>query len=286
MSGAAAGATGAPGGEVARSPPLGLIAGSGRFPLLFARAAIKAGREVVVVAHEGETDPAIAAEAPGVTWVKLGQLGRIAEALRQGGCTEAVFCGGIKKVRLFDVRPDWLGLKVLSRLRSFGDDAALRAISQAMEDEGIRIVSPMPLVPELLAPRGPIGKLRFSDDQARDVEAGLHAARALGALDLGQTVVLKRGVVLAVEAVEGTDACVARGGALARGGGHGPVVVKVLKPGQDLRFDLPAVGPATIAALEAAGCSALAVEAGHTVLLDREELAAFADAARIAVEGV
>ena len=274
-------AAGAPRGQ-----PLGLIAGSGRFPLLFARAALEAGRELVAVAHEGETDPVITAVAPGVTWVKLGQLGLIAEALRAGGCTEAVFCGGIKKLRLFDVRPDWLGLKVLSRLRSFGDDAALRAISQAMEDEGIRIVSPMPLVPGLLAPRGPIGKLRFSAEQARDVEAGLHAARALGALDLGQTVVLKRGVVLAVEAVEGTDACIARGGALARGGGHGPVVVKVLKPGQDLRFDLPAVGPATIAALEKAGCSALAIEAGHTVLLDREELAAIADAARIAVEGV
>ena len=269
-----------------RGQPLGLIAGSGRFPLLFARAAARAGREIVAVAHEGVTDPAIAAEAPGVTWVKLGQHGRIAEVLRAGGCAEAVFCGGIKKIRLFDVRPDWLGLKVLARLRSFGDDAALRAISQAMEDQGVRIVSPMPLVPELLAPRGPVGKLRFSEEQARDVEAGLQAARALGALDLGQTVVLKRGVVLAVEAVEGTDACIARGGALARGGGHGPVVVKVLKPGQDLRFDLPAVGPATIAALQAAGCSALAIEAGHTVLLDREELAAAADAARIAVEGV
>jgi UDP-2,3-diacylglucosamine hydrolase len=266
--------------------PIGLIAGSGRFPLLFARAAAKAGRAVVVVAHEGEADPRIAAESPKLTWVKLGQLGRIAEALREGGCSEAVFCGGIRKIKLFDVRPDWLGLKVLARLRSFGDDAALRAISQALEDEGVKIVSPMPLCPELLAPRGPIGKQRLTESQMRDVEAGLHAARSLGALDLGQTVVVKRGVVLAVEAVEGTDACIARGGALARGGGHGPVVIKVLKPGQDLRFDLPAIGPATIAALKAAGCSALAVEAGHTVLLDRDELASAADAARIAVEGV
>jgi DUF1009 family protein len=266
--------------------PIGLIAGSGRFPFLFAQAAAAAGRSVVAVAHQGESDPRLAQSAASIQWVKLGQLGRIAEALREGGCSEAVFCGGIRKVRLFDVRPDWLGLKVLSRLRSFGDDAALRAIAAALEDEGVRVVSPLPLVPGLLAPRGPLGKRRFSEEQARDAEAGLHAARALGALDLGQTVVVKRGVVLAVEAVEGTDACIARGGSLARGGGHGPVVIKVLKPGQDLRFDLPAVGPATVAALQAAGCSALAIEAGHTVVLDREELVAAADAARIAVEGI
>lgn len=274
------------GGAGPPRPPLGLVAGSGRFPLLFAEAAAAAGRTVVAVAHEGESDPALEKLVQSLHWVKLGQLGHIAEALREGGCSEAVFCGGIRKVRLFDVRPDWLGLKVLSRLRSFGDDAALRAIAGALEDEGLRVVSPLPLVPGLLAPRGPLGKRRFSEAQQQDAEAGLACARALGALDLGQTVVVKRGVVLAVEAVEGTDACIARGGSLARGGGHGPVVVKVLKPGQDLRFDLPAVGPDTVAALEKAGCSALAIEAGHTVVLGRDELASAADAARIAVEGI
>jgi DUF1009 family protein len=199
---------------------------------------------------------------------------------------EAVFCGGIRKVRLFDVRPDWLGLKVLSRLRTFGDDAALRAIAAALEEEGVRVISPMPLLPELLAPRGPLGAFRFSEEQARDAAAGAAAARALGALDLGQTVVVKRGVVLAVEAVEGTDACIARGGALARGSPPGPVVVKMVKPCQDRRFDLPAVGPATVAALRAAGCSALAVEAGQTVLLDLAALVAAADEAKLAIEGI
>jgi UDP-2,3-diacylglucosamine hydrolase len=258
--------------------PIGLIAGSGRFPLLFAQAAQRAGRTVVAVAHEGETDPALSAAA----WVKLGQLGKIAEILRSAGVTEAVLCGGIRKPKLFDVRPDWLGLKALARLRSFGDDAALRAIALALEEEGVRIVSPLPLVPDLLAPRGPLARRSLSDEQRADALVGLAAARALGQADIGQTVVVKRGVVLAVEAVEGTDACIARGGAL----GKGAVVVKARKPQQDERFDVPAIGPRTIETCAAAGCSALAVEAGTTLVLDRAEVGERADRAGIAVEGI
>jgi len=257
---------------------LGLIAGSGRLPVLFAEAAARAGLSVVVVAHEGESDPALAAAA----WVKLGQLGRIVEVLRQAGAGEAVFCGGIRKPRLFDVRPDWLGLKALARMRSFGDDAALRAIAAVLEEEGVRIVSPLPFVPELVAARGPLGKRKLTGEQRADAAAGLAAARALGAADIGQTVVVKRGVVLAVEAAEGTDACIARGGAM----GKGATVVKARKPQQDDRFDAPAVGPRTVDALVAAGCSALAIEAGAALVLDREEMAAAADGAGIAVEGV
>ena len=266
--------------------PIGLIAGSGRLPLLFAQAAARAGLRVIAAAHEGESDPALEQHVAKIGWVKLGQLGKIVELLKSEGCTEAVLCGGITKVRLFDVRPDLLGLKVLAGLRSFGDDAALRAIAAAMDDAGLRIVSPLPLVPELLAPKGPLGKKRFTGEQRADAEVGLAAARALGALDLGQTAVVKRGVVLAVEAVEGTDACIVRGGQLARGSGHGPVVVKVKKPGQDIRFDVPAIGPRTIETLRAAGCSALAIEAGVTLLLDRAEMVKLADAAGIAVEGL
>jgi UDP-2,3-diacylglucosamine hydrolase len=258
--------------------PVGLIAGSGRLPLLFAEAAARAGRTVITVAHEGETDPAL----PAAAWIKLGQLGRIVEVLRAAGADEAVFCGGIRKPRLFDVRPDWLGLKALARMRSFGDDAALRAIAAALEEEGVRIVSPMPFVPDLAAARGPLGKRKLSDEQRRDAETGLAAARALGAADIGQTVVVKSGVVLAVEAVEGTDACIARGGAL----GKGAVVVKARKPQQDHRFDTPAVGPKTVDALIAAGCAALAVEAGAALVLDRAEMAQRADRGGIAVEGI
>lgn len=260
------------------SAPIGLIAGSGRLPILFAQAAARAGRSVVAVAHEGETDPAL----PAAAWVKVGQLGRIAEVLRGAGCVEAVLCGGIRKPGLFDVRPDWLAVKVLARLRSFGDDAALRAIAAVLEEEGVRIVSPLPLVPELLAARRAYGKRRLSDEQRADAQTGLAAARALGAADIGQTVVVKRGVVLAVEAVEGTDACIARGGTL----GKGAVVVKARKPQQDDRFDVPAVGPRTVEACAAAGCAALAIEAGATLVLDSGELSAAADRAGLAVEGI
>lgn len=261
--------------------PIGLIAGSGRLPLLFAEAAARAGRTVVAVAHEGETDPALS----GATWVKLGQLGKIVDALRGAGAGEAVFCGGIRKPRLFDVRPDWLGLKALARMaatRGFGDDSALRAIAQALEEEGVRIVSPLPFVPDLVAARGPLTRRRLTDEQRADAAVGLAAARALGAADIGQTVVVKSGVVLAVEAVEGTDACIARGGAL----GKGAVVVKARKPQQDDRFDAPAVGPRTVDALAAANCAALVIEAGATLVLDRAEMAEKADRASIAVEGV
>jgi DUF1009 family protein len=258
--------------------PIGLIAGSGRLPVLFLEAAERAGRDVVVVAHEGETDPALRADV----WVKVGQLGRISEVLLAAGVSEAVLCGGIRKPRIVDLRPDWLGLKTLARLRSFGDDAALRAIADALEEQGVRIVSPLPLVPGLLAPHGPIGKLRLTDEQRADAVTGLAAARVLGEADVGQTVVVKRGVILAVEAVEGTDACIARGGAL----GPEAVVVKARKPQQDDRFDVPAVGPRTIESCAAARCSALALEAGATLVLDRAELVEKADRAGIAVEGI
>jgi UDP-2,3-diacylglucosamine hydrolase len=263
---------------VTRGRPIGLIAGSGRLPMLFAEAAAQAGRDVVAVAHEGETDPGFPAQA----WVKLGQLGRIAEVLRGAGATEAVFCGGLAKPRFFDVRPDWLGLKAMARMRSFGDDAALRAIAQILEEEGVRIVSPLPFVPGLLAPRGPLGKRALSDEQRADARHGLEVARAMGALDVGQTVAVKKGVVLAVEAAEGTDACIARAGAIAAGA----VIVKVKKPQQDDRFDAPAIGPRTVESCARARCAGLAVEAGSTLVLDRAEVAAAADRAGLSVEGI
>ena len=160
--------------------PIGLIAGSGRLPVLFAQAATGSGRRVIAAAHEGEAAPELERHVEKLTWVKLGQLGHIVEALRAGGCAEAVFCGGIGKVKLFEVRPDWLGLKVLAGLRSFGDDAALRAIATALEQEGVRIVSPLPLVPGLLAPRGPLGRRKLTDEQRADAEVGLQCAPGAG----------------------------------------------------------------------------------------------------------
>ena len=145
--------------------PVGLVAGSGRFPVLFAQAAARSGRQVVAAAHEGETDPELERHVARLSWVKLGQLGHIAEVLRGGGCAQAVFCGGLRKVRLLNLRPDWLGVKVLAGLRSFGDDAALRAIAEALEREGVRVVSPLPFVPDLLATKGPLGRRHFTEEQ-------------------------------------------------------------------------------------------------------------------------
>ena len=193
-----------------------------------------------------------------------------------------VLCGGIRKLRLFDLRLDWMAVKAFSRLRSLGDDAALRAVAGALEQEGLRVVSPLPYVPDLVAQAGPLGSRKLKSEERADVEVGIGVARALGACDVGQTVVVRRGVVVAVEAIEGTDACIARAGSLAR---EGAVVVKTSKPQQDMRFDVPAIGPATIAAMESAGCAALAVEAGRTIVLDRDQVVRAADRAGIAVEG-
>lgn len=247
-------------------------------PVLFAAAAAQAGRGVVAIAHEGETEAGFVAQA----WVKLGQLGRIAEVLKAAGASEAVFCGALSKPRLLAMRPDWLGLKAMARMRSFGDDAALRAIADVLGEEGVRIVSPLPFVPGLLAPKGAIGKKKLSDEERKDAQLGMDVARALGALDVGQTVVVKKGVVLAVEAAEGTDACIARAGGIAAGG----VVVKMRKPQQDERFDVPAIGPRTIEACVQARCAALVVEAFASLVLDKAQLSAAADRAGLAVEGI
>ena len=263
--------------------PIGLVAGSGRFPLLFAQAVARSGRQVVAAAHEGETDPELERHVSALRWVKLGQLGAIARALRDGGCGEVVLCGGIRKLRLFDLRLDWMAVKAFSKLRSLGDDAALRAVAAALEQEGLRVVSPLPYVPDLIAPAGPVGSRKLSAEQRADAEVGIGVARALGACDVGQTVVVRRGVVVAVEAIEGTDACIARAGSLAR---EGAVVVKTSKPQQDLRFDVPAVGPRTITTMSEVGARVLALEAGRTILLDRGELIDRADGAGISLVGV
>ncbi len=264
---------------------LGLVCGNGRLPLLVAEAARAAGSTVVAVAHRGETDPAIEAAADAVTWVKLGQLGHIRDGLVRGGATRVCLAGGVTKVRFFrDARPDALGLKLLAKVATArGDDRLLRAVASVFEDAGMPVVPASEVAPSLLCPEGPLGRRRPTQDQQRDIAYGLEVVRALGRLDVGQAVVLKEGVVLAVEATEGTDACIRRGAEQGKGG---VVVVKAAKPGQDLRFDQPAIGPRTVALLAEVGGAALAVEAGRTLVLDRDRVVAEADAAKLAVVGV
>jgi len=264
---------------------IGLVAGSGRLPTLVAQAVREAGAQVAIIAHEGESDPALEAEADFFRWVKLGQLGRVRAALQEAGVRRATMAGGVKKVRFFrDARPDAAALKVIARVvTSRGDDKLLRVIASYFEEAGIEIVGATELAPGLLAGEGVWGRHRPSKGQRQDIEVGARLLEAMGPLDIGQAVVVKDQVVLAVEAAEGTDACVERGGAL---GGGDVVVVKRPKPGQDLRFDLPAVGPGTVETLARAGGGVLAVEAGRTIVLEREALIAAADRLGIAVVGV
>jgi len=262
-------------------PPIGLIAGNGVFPLRFADAARRAGRRVVAVAHEGETDPSIADHCDSVTWVKLGQLGKMVRAFREEGVTEAAMAGGIAKVRIFGgLRPDLLALKHAPKLRKWGNDDLLRTVASMFEEEGVAIIDPATICPELLAREGILTRTRPSEEVLEDVRLGWEVAQAVSAADVGQTVCIKKGNVVAVEAMEGTDRCIRRAGEV---GGKGFVVVKVAKPGQDPRFDLPTLGPTTIRTLQEAGAVAMAFPAGRTYLLDEEETVRLADKARIAL---
>jgi DUF1009 family protein len=263
---------------------IGLIAGGGRFPLLFAESARRAGHRVVAVAHRNETDPELAGRVDAITWVKLGQIGHLVAALQAGGATQTVMLGAITKRRFFaDAMLDATGLRVLARVAIRSDDNLLRAMARFLEEEGVPITDPTPFLADRLAPEGVLGRHAPSDEELADARYGLELARGIGRLDLGQTVVVKDRVALAVEALEGTDACIRRGGELAKGGF---VVAKAVKPDQDRRFDLPAVGPDTLDAIRDAGGRVLAVEAGATLVMDLDRMVEKADRARIVLLGV
>jgi len=263
---------------------LGLIAGNGVFPVLVARGARAAGVEVVACAHAGETDPSIEQEVAACTWVRVGELGKIIRTLKQAGCARAVMAGGIKKVRLFSgFRPDLRGAAFLARMRTLHDDKLLTGIAGELAGEGIEIVESTRYLPDLLPQPGVLTRRAPRRREMDDIRFGFEVAKAVGAFEIGQTVVVKDGLVVAVEAVEGTDAAIRRGGDLAR---RGAVVVKVAKPGQDLRFDVPAIGPETIRLMSAVHATALAIEAGRTLLLERERVLAAADAAGITIVAV
>ena len=268
----------------ARAEWIGLIAGNGRFPLLFAENARRLGYRVSAVALNGEADPALERVVNRIHWVALGQLGRLIKAFKHDGVRQAVMIGGVKKTHLFsDIRPDLRSLALLRRVSVRKDDALLRAIAAELEDEGIRIRESTFGLDGLLVEEGTLTRRGPTRKEWRDIEFGWEMAGAVGRLDIGQCVVVKDRVVVAVEAVEGSDEAIRRGGKLAR---SGAVVVKRFKPHQDRRFDLPAVGPGTIEAMAESGAAVLAVEAGKAVFLDREEAIASADQAGIAVVGL
>ena len=266
---------------------LGLIAGRGRLPLDIASAARLRGLRVAVVAFHGETDPAHGEAADRITWLHLGEIGALLAWLHEAGVREAILAGKILKTELYGdlaaLRPDARAISLLAGLEDRSDDGILGALADLLAAEGIVLKPQAELVPELLAARGVLGSVAPTAAQLRDVAFGFGIAKALGAVDVGQTVVVRARAVMALEAIEGTDAAIHRGAAL---GGSGVTVVKVAKPRQDPRFDMPAVGPDTLAVLGEAKAAVLAVEAGRTLVVDRERLVRMADEAGISILGL
>jgi DUF1009 family protein len=266
---------------------LGVIAGGGVLPGRVAAAARAAGRGVFIVGLAGFAEPEVLAPWPHAI-IRLGAAGRILATLRAHHCRDLVLIGPVRRPSLFHLRPDATGARILARLgrAAFaGDDGLLRAVIRVLGEEGFRVLGAHEVLTEVLAPPGLLTRAA-PDGQARaDIARAEAVARALGALDVGQGVVVQHGLVLAVEAIEGTDAMLSRVGALARPG-PGGVLVKLVKPGQDHRADLPTIGPGTVAAAAAAGLRGIAFGAGATILAERAAAVAAADAAGLFLLGL
>jgi len=267
---------------------LGLIAGNGRFPFLVLDAARSVGHDVTVVAIKEEALPDLAdaaARAPraALHWVSLGQLGKCITLLKEAGVTEAVMAGQVKHAKLFaDIVPDLTLIGVLLRLKARNTDALISGIADVFREHGINLLDSTALLAPLLAREGVLTRRAPTGDERADLEHGYRVADVVAGLDVGQTIAVKSGAVVAVEAMEGTDVVIARAGELA---GRGVRIVKVAKPNQDMRFDVPVVGVSTIDAMAAAGATLLSVDAGKTLLIDGEAIIRAADEAGIAIVG-
>jgi hypothetical protein len=275
---------------------LGLIAGNGRFPFLLLDAARAQGLAVVVAAIREETDAEIdlrAAADEGITveWLSLGELSRLIEHFHKEGVTKAVMAGQVKHKQIFSsIRPDWRLAKLLLNLRTRNTDMLLGAVAKVLGDEGIELIGSTAFLEPLLAQEGVLTARAPSEDERKNIEYGLGVARAVAGFDIGQTVVVAAQACVAVEAMEGTDAAIERAGQLmlsldddASTLERRLTVVKVAKPNQDMRFDVPVIGMATIETMIRSGASCLSVEAGRTLLFDREALLKRADEAGIAI---
>jgi hypothetical protein len=275
---------------------LGLIAGNGRFPFLLLDAARAEGVSVVVAAIKEETDPEMDARAAAdpdtrVHWMSLGELSRLIDTFKAEGVTRAVMAGQVKHSQIFSgIRPDWRLAKLLLNLRTRNTDMLLGAVAKVLADEGIELISSTHYLEPLLAKAGVLTRRTPSEDERKDIVYGRTVARAIAGYDLGQTVVIAAQACIAIEAMEGTDATIERAGTLFRALGDSAstlsralTVVKVAKPAQDMRFDVPVAGVATIEAMAHAGATCLAVEAGRTLLFDAAAIVAAADRAGIAI---
>ncbi|MEW6259401.1 MAG: UDP-2,3-diacylglucosamine diphosphatase LpxI [Thermodesulfobacteriota bacterium] len=263
---------------------IGIIAGSGQFPMLFARAARERGYRLVTAAYFNEADPVLAEHSDVFEWVHLGQVRKLIRFFKSHDVRQAVMIGAIQKTRMFtDIRPDIQAILLVAKLRATHDDIILRGFADHLEQQGIAIRSSTFLLPDLLAPAGCWTRRKPKRSEWSDIQLGLKLAREIGKLDIGQCIVVAGGSVLAVEAIDGTDATILRGGGLGKGNA---VVVKIAKPHQDLRFDMPAVGRQTIEIMHRANVGVLAVEAGKTIVFDRRDMIDLADRCKIAIVAV
>lgn len=255
---------------------LGIIAGNRSLPLLFAQQARAMGvKRLVAVAVEGETDPSLAKLVDEIVWLRVGQLSKMIGAFTERGVKHCVMVGQIAPKNLFDLRPDLRAMAMLLRLKEKNAHTIFGAIGDELKKDGVELIEATPWLKPLMLGAGFSLGPKLSDDQRSDVDFGFRMAKEVSRLEIGQTVVVKNGTVLAVEGFEGTDPCLARGGELA-GKDGGAVAVKVAKPEHDMRFDIPCVGIRTLEICATAGISVLALEAGKTLLLDAEEAKQFA----------
>jgi hypothetical protein len=260
---------------------IGLIAGGGQFPLLFAHAAGQAGVEVVAVGFETETNPALSKYVKEFHMLKLGKLNALINTFKNAGITRAAMAGTIDKTKLYArIRPDWRAVKFLNNLRKRNDDLLLRALAEELESEGIHIEPSTLFLPSLLAPEGILTRRKPNRQEQSDIAFGWQTAKGIGYLDVGQCIVVKNLAVLALEGIDGTDATILRGGRLCH---DGAVVIKVSKPTQDLRFDVPAVGLDTIETMKRVQARVLVVEARRTLMFDLQKMIDAANAARITI---
>ena len=265
---------------------LGIIAGNRSLPLALAREARRQGvKRLVAVAFEGETDPALASLVDEIVWVKVGQLSKLLAAFTERGVKQCVMVGQIAPKNLFEVRPDLRAMALLFRLKERNAHTVFGAIADELKHEGVELIEATPWLQPLMPAAGFQLGPKLSAAQREDVEFGLRLAKEVSRLEIGQTVVVKEGTILAIEAFEGTDKCLARGGDLA-GPKGGAVAVKVAREKHDLRFDIPCVGPQTLETCAAARIGALAFEAGKSLLLESEACARLAKQHKIAVAAV
>jgi hypothetical protein len=260
---------------------LGIIAGNGVYPRLLADAARKAGvKKIIAAAFTGETDPALTQHAELIEWMRVGQLNRLLKFFRAQDVHHAIMAGQIAPKNLFDLRPDWKALMLLGKLKQRNAESIFAAIADELANAGVDLLPATTFLEESLAPSGLIAGPKLSRQEEVDIDLGWKIAKEIARLDIGQTIVVKNGTVVAVEALEGTNDAIKRGGGLAR---EGAIIVKVAKPNQDMRFDVPVIGVETIRIAAEARLRVIALEAGKTLLLERDAIVDLATRAKISI---